>query len=288
MADDELMSLLATIFIALILPPAGTWDDPVSAALIAAHNRERAERKLPPLVPEARLTEAARLHAVDMASHRIMTHDGTDGSTPADRVKRQKYTYLTTGENVARGQRSVDDVMTGWMNSPHHRENILGDFKEIGVARVEDDEGKPYWCVVFGSPFPRLDPSKAESELAERLNHARGDADKPALRVDPRLAQAARAIARDLAANGSLKPDDKKDAGPTATDRVKQSGYRFETLSQGGAFGSPTPETVLKSLLESPDQKAALFGPFTDLGVGYALADDGRPFWCLLMAKPLR
>jgi uncharacterized protein YkwD len=288
MADDDLMSLLATIFIALILPAAGTWDDPVSATLIAAHNRERAERKLPPLVPEARLTEAARLHAVDMASHRMMSHEGTDGSTPADRVKRQKYTYLTTGENVARGQRTVDDVMTGWMNSPHHRENILGDFKEIGVARVEDDEGKPYWAVEFASPFPRLDPAKAETELAERLNHARADADKPALRVDPRLSQAARAIARDLAAKGSLKPDEKKDAGPTPTERVKQSGYRFETLSQGGAFGTPTPETVLKSLLESPDQKAALFGPFTDLGVGYALADDGRPFWCLLMAKPLR
>ena len=252
-------TLLAAVVIALATPPSWSADDPSAADLIAAHNKERAERKLPPLVAEPRLTAAAKAHAADMASHTTLSHDGSDGSTLVDRVKRQKYDYLKTGENVAYGQTSVESVTDVWMNSPHHRENILGDFTEIGVGRVEADDGTPYWCVDFGRPFPRLDPDKAEEELAERLNHARADASMKALRVAPKLAKAARAIAADYAANGPPRSGDaakdkekeKKDEpkAPDPMERIKQSGYRYMRLTETGTFGTPTPEETLKALV---------------------------------------
>ncbi len=292
---------LAAIALALasFIPQAS--DDTPAAELIAAHNKERAERKLPPLVAEPRLAAAARAQAADMATHKKMTHDGSDGSTLVDRVKRAGYNYLKVGENVAEGQPTVASVMDAWMNSPHHRENILGDFTEVGVARAEADDGTWYWCVDFGRPFPRLDPDKAEEELAERLNHARADASLAPLRVSSKLAGAARAIAADYAAKGlpkagdAAKDDkdkkDKKDEPrtPDPVDRIKQSGYRYMKLSETGAFGTPTPEETLKSLSSSPEQKATLLGKdFSDLGIGYALSSDGRPAWVVILAKPLK
>ncbi|HWE40251.1 MAG TPA: CAP domain-containing protein [Isosphaeraceae bacterium] len=291
---------MTTPFAAIALVLAGlipqASDDTVAADLIAAHNKERAERKLPPLVAEPRLTAAAKAHAADMAAHKKMTHDGSDGSTLIDRVKREKYTYLNVGENVAEGQSSVASVMDSWMNSPHHRENILGDFTEVGVARAEADDGTPYWCVDFGRPFPRLDPDKAEEELAERLNHARADASTTPLHVSPKLARAARAIAVDYAAKGPAKPgdsakDEKKDGPktPDPVERIKQSGYRYMRITETGTYGTPTPEETLKALFANSEQKATLLGKdYSDLGIGYALAPDGRPAWVVILAKPLR
>jgi uncharacterized protein YkwD len=291
------MFLPTAVLFCLAFPAVPAGDDPTDAALVAAHNRERAERKLPPLVAEPRLTAAARAHAADMASHQKMAHEGSDGSSPDDRVRRQKYIYLTTGENVAKGWESVEAVMTSWMNSPHHRENILGDYSEIGVARAEGPDGEPYWAVEFGRPFPRLDPTRAESDLADRLNHNRADEDKPPLRVSVRLSKAARAIARDSAIKilAREKKDKEKDASkaepatPDPFERVKESGYRYMKITLTGSFGTPTPEETLKVLLANADQKAVLLGTgYTDLGVGYALAEDGRPSWSIILARPLK
>ena len=274
------MNLLLAFLVAM-----APVDEPASIgpALVAAHNRERAVKGLPPLVAEPRLTEAARVHALDMAAHANMSHEGSDDSKPADRVKKVGYLYVNTGENVAKGQPSVASVMTGWMNSPHHRDNILtADYTEIGVARAFDEDDVPYWCVEFGQPFPRLDPSKAEADLAHLIHKARTDADKPPLRLDPKLAAAARLIAGDLANK------DRKGKNPSFGNRMKASGYRYIMVAQSGSTGAPTPESVLKAINESPDQKRSILGDFADLGVGYALADDGRPSWCLLFAKPFK
>jgi uncharacterized protein YkwD len=285
---------IVALTIASFIPQAS--DDTTAADLIAAHNKERAERKLPPLVAEPRLTAAAKAHAADMAAHKKMSHEGSDGSTLVDRVKREGYTYLKVGENVAEGQPTVASVMDSWMNSPHHRENILGDFTEVGVGRAEADDGTPYWAVDFGRPFPRLDPDRAEEELAERLNHARADASVAPLHVSPKLAKAARAIAADYAAKGPAKSgdaakDEKKD-GPKTPDpmeRIKQSGYRYMRITETGTYGTPTPEETLKALFAIPEQKATLLGKdYSDLGVGYALAPDGRPAWVVILAKPMK
>src|SRR4051794_40054014 len=64
---------------------------PEQLELIAAHNRERAAANLPPLVANPKLEAAARAHARDMAEHGTMTHEGSDGSTFDQRIKRQGY-----------------------------------------------------------------------------------------------------------------------------------------------------------------------------------------------------
>ena len=113
-----------------------------------------------PLKLSEKLTRAALLHAKDMAEHHKLDHTGTDKSTVAERVKRQDYPYILVGENIAFGQKDVDEVMTTWMESPGHRENILANFTEMGGARSQGREGVYYWCVDFGTPIPQLKPKR--------------------------------------------------------------------------------------------------------------------------------
>src|SRR5271170_5180227 len=56
------------------------------AEVIEAHNRIRADAKLPPLTISGKLQAAAERHANDMAAHGKMTHKGSDGSTVVERI----------------------------------------------------------------------------------------------------------------------------------------------------------------------------------------------------------
>lgn len=123
--------------------------------VIKAHNRLRAEAKLPPLEVSSKLQAAAERHAEDMAAHGKMTHKGSDGSSSIHRIVAKGYKYRRAGENIAAGHFTVDSLMKGWMESPHHKRNILGSFSQIGVACATGENGKRYWCVTFGLPARR-------------------------------------------------------------------------------------------------------------------------------------
>jgi uncharacterized protein YkwD len=131
--------------------------DPKTAceAVVKAHNRLRAEAKLPSLAANRKLQAAALLHAKDMAARNKMTHKGSDGSSVVDRITDEGYRYRRAGENIAAGRFNVDRLMNGWMDSPPHKRNILGTFSHIGVAYATAEDGTRYWCVTFGLPARR-------------------------------------------------------------------------------------------------------------------------------------
>jgi uncharacterized protein YkwD len=112
-------------------------------------NAERAEAGCSPVKVNTTLTRAAQDHSEDMAASGTMSHTGSDGSSPGDRITRAGYSWSTYGENVAYGYSTPEQVMTGWMNSPGHKENILNcAFKEIGVGLAQPGS---YWTQDFGT-----------------------------------------------------------------------------------------------------------------------------------------
>ena len=134
--------------------PAAEFDPEAACAeVVKAHNRLRAERKLPRLAVSSKLTAAAERHAKDMAAHEKMVHKGSDGSSPIDRIKAEGYPYRRAGENIAAGRFDTERLMKGWVDSPNHKKNILGSFSKIGVACATGESGKRYWCVTFGLPI---------------------------------------------------------------------------------------------------------------------------------------
>ena len=53
-------------------------------------------------------------------------------------------------ENIAQGYATVEDAVSGWMNSPGHRANILnGSYQRTGIAAYQDESGHAYWCQQF-------------------------------------------------------------------------------------------------------------------------------------------
>lgn len=136
-----------------------TWNDTppafVPGDLVTAHNTERTGAGLGTLSQNSTLDAAAQSHANYMASIGILSHTGSGNTSPNDRIVSAGYNPEVTGENVAGGPFTVADVMTGWMNSTVHRENILfADYTEIGVGftYAETTPYKVYWCVTFGKP----------------------------------------------------------------------------------------------------------------------------------------
>ena len=101
------------------------------------------------------LAESSRVHAEDMAHHNYFSHNGRDGSDPAQRVERAGYNYRTTGENIAAGQMKPEDAMKAWLDSPDHCANLMNPaFIDMGVAVAVDarsDMGV-YWTQIFGAP----------------------------------------------------------------------------------------------------------------------------------------
>ncbi|MET7779919.1 MULTISPECIES: CAP domain-containing protein [Streptomyces] len=125
---------------------------PASAAVarvVALVNSERGKVGCSPLTLNAKLSKAAQDHSADMASHQNMSHTGSDGSDPGQRITTAGYTWSAYGENVAFGYSTPEAVMAGWMSSPGHKRNILDcDFKEIGVGLAQPGS---YWTQDFGA-----------------------------------------------------------------------------------------------------------------------------------------
>ena len=153
------------ILLARPLPKAPVLEPAAQAArVLELVNAARSEARAcgrqnfapaPALKPSTALAAVAAAHARDMAEHAELTHTGSDGSKPADRITRVGYAWRASGENVAAGQRDADAVVTAWLESPGHCANIMEpNFTEMGVAFVQVPGANPgiYWAQSFATP----------------------------------------------------------------------------------------------------------------------------------------
>ena len=117
-------------------------------------NAYRKQKGLKPVTLNAELTTAAKAHARDLAKWDRISHYGSDGSNPWDRVKRAGYNARVAAENVGTGQISIEEVFKGWQESPGHNKNLLmPDVEHIGIALVQEPktEFKTFWVLTFGA-----------------------------------------------------------------------------------------------------------------------------------------
>ncbi|MFF4211212.1 CAP domain-containing protein [Streptomyces sp. NPDC001796] len=129
--------------------PASSAPASATARVVALVNSERAKAGCAPLTVNSKLTKAAQAHSADMAAHKNMSHTGSDGSSPGDRITSAGYSWSSYGENIAYGYSTPESVMAAWMASPGHKRNILDcGFKEIGVGLAQPGS---YWTQDFGT-----------------------------------------------------------------------------------------------------------------------------------------
>jgi uncharacterized protein YkwD len=116
-------------------------------------NRERSIRGLPPLEVKFGLQYVAQKRSTDMIVRGYFDHVDPQGHDPFWLLRQNGVRYQTAGENIARGQRTPEDVVRDWMNSPGHRANILNPrFGAIGVSAVQNSQtGQVYWTQLFSN-----------------------------------------------------------------------------------------------------------------------------------------
>ncbi len=155
---------IAMVFAAPFAPPAPDDAPIVAKKVLKLVNEARSQPRrcgkkqfsaAPPVTLNERLLIAAKKQAKDLAARGSVSHEGTDGSSPGDRVTRAGYVWKFVGENVAAGQLTAKEVVDDWLSSPGHCINIMdADFTQMAVAYVINPKQEMgiYWAQVFGRP----------------------------------------------------------------------------------------------------------------------------------------
>ena len=111
-------------------------------------------RAVKPLLWNKILGQAALNHSMDMAKNGFLSHIGSDGSDPGERLSKVGYGWTAYGECIAEGQRTPEEAVNGWLKSEMHCRNIMNpEFKEAGSAFARSRSLGTYWTLVFGSPM---------------------------------------------------------------------------------------------------------------------------------------
>lgn len=145
------MRFLISMSFALLLPVAAVAQAMQDLGPTARDhiNASRAEAGRSPLRVNRQLTQAAAAHARDLADTGTFSHTGSNGSSVGDRVRGQGYGFCFVAENIAKGQGTLEQVLTGWMASEGHRRNMLASqAREFGLVRGPGN----LWVMVLGKP----------------------------------------------------------------------------------------------------------------------------------------
>lgn len=133
--------------------------------LLAAANQERAARGLGPVRRDARLASAALGHARQMASHATIAHQFAGEAELASRASSAGVRFSVVEENVGEAP-SVVKIHELWMQSPHHRDNLLDPSIDSAGISVVSRNGELYAVEDFAKSVRAASYEQQESAIA--------------------------------------------------------------------------------------------------------------------------
>jgi uncharacterized protein YkwD len=164
----------------------GLSEAQMESSIACLINDERASYGLQPVTPNSELRQAALSHSNEMISESYFEHTSPAGLTFMSRIEATGYMNgartWTVGENLVWGTGPLSTpqaLVTAWMNSPPHRENLLRPtYRELGVAAVAGTpvSGKDLTGVTVSSEYGyrafggKKKKSKAKAHKTRRLH----------------------------------------------------------------------------------------------------------------------
>lgn len=139
--DKFFVSITVAAFL-LVTTPAAQAQTAALEAMLAAVNAARASAGLSPVTLNERLAAAACRQAHDLGSRALhdlaaLSHQGSDGSYLAGRLRDAGYGFRTAAENLAAGVADPAETVRLWLESDGHLRNMLtASFREIGIGHV--------------------------------------------------------------------------------------------------------------------------------------------------------
>ena len=220
--------------------------------LLAKTNAERTSRGLAALSLNSKLNSSSAAKANHMKVNDYWAHVAPDGTSPWYFFDSAGYNYQKAGENLAYGFGSSSNTITGWMNSPSHRDNMLdAGYNEVGFGFINSSNfigngeqtivvahyGKSLGAATAAppAPAPETAPAVQPQSLAETQQTeappSRQRAASPITNQEVPAEEPPPAPIEDEPAENELKP--------LSSDRINQP-FTSETV----ASVSPEPVTI--------------------------------------------
>ena len=131
----------------LEVPQISSYVRTYEERVVELVNQHRSRNGLSPLSINWELSRVARIKSQDMADNRYFSHNSPTYGTPFQMMKSFGIKYNTAGENIAYGQATPEEVVSAWMNSTGHRQNILNNqYTQIGIGYFSKGN---YWTQLF-------------------------------------------------------------------------------------------------------------------------------------------
>jgi uncharacterized protein YkwD len=143
----------------VVSPQPTSYAQAIEQEVLRLTNSERVQAGLPALTLDTRLSNIGREHSVDMAVNNYFAHATPSGCSSACRAAAAGYSYQMIGENIfmfwgetLTVEQAAQKIVTWWMQSPAHRDNILKPgytMSGTGVYAVGD---KVYATAMYSLP----------------------------------------------------------------------------------------------------------------------------------------
>ncbi len=123
-----------------------------------------------------------------------------------------------------------------------------------------------------------------EEVVVTLTNNERAAAGCKPVQMDDALRTAARAHSQDMAEHDYFSHEGRD--GSTFVDRARRAGYEGQPTAENIAYGYRTPADVVRGWMRSDGHRRNILNcSHTDIGVGLAYDDAGRPYWTQLFGR---
>lgn len=168
----------------LTLTVSGQTD--LESKLFEYINADRAREQLAPLKWNGALYGVALAHSREMAAQSQISHTGSDGSEPHERIEKAGVYATRTAENVARDL-NIISAHTSLMESLYHRENILDpEMTDVAVGIVTTGKYL-YVTELFIRSLDEVSLVEARRLLLDQMNGYRQSKELPPLQLSKEL-----------------------------------------------------------------------------------------------------
>lgn len=261
--------------------------------LLRLVNAERESRGLSPLRAVLALTGLAQTLAEEEAS-------GTESPRSAllDRAGRAGYEARLLTQITATANGGVEFLFSSWRErrGATWDDVLREDFRDAGVGTVRR-ESSLLAVLLLGlsqaedfaaRTLPLADAARVRAEMLGRVNFERRRAGAGALRPHPLLDRTAQQYAARMVEKGfygHTAPE-----GDTVYERLRETGYRAETVSENLARGQFTVTEVMAGWMRSDTHRRNILSPLVrEVGFGLAKGKSAEGFqviWVQVFARP--
>jgi len=237
------VTLILSIVLLTVRIGAGSFfvsaSDITPSNIAAAVNNERSQRNLTTLNYNSLLAQAAQYKAQDMIDNNYFSHTDLKGNYIWSTDVADGYTpYTTLGENLAINFSDTTSLMSAWIDSPEHRQNILNPaFQDQGVGVSNGDHAKNQFDIAIANEFG-AQPAKAVVKTVQ--------APAPTKTVAPAPAQTTK--------SSLAKTTTPKSTGTSSTSK---------TPTKTSTTTTPAPSTPAQPVTSQPTQTAPPSAPIT-------------------------